>query len=233
MRSIYCEGKWSCLGASNLTSYNINIYGYKAAARATIYSRSVNIRASLGIQYGTVDSLGQDLMIVELSAYRAGTQGSIVCRDGSTCYISCATSGCRNLDYVCEDGATCTVYPTQCDGTRDVFNGADCPTITNTANADEYMAIKHEQNKDLYDAFDANIEKMLVNGEDDGDSEFGMALNRDGMVSAADYHVGMLQKSGEYNMIALIAMGGKVVVVMGMLCLWIKTEHDKIGYELI
>ena len=162
-----------------------------------------------------------------LSGDKAGDSATVICRSGKECNIIClAATGCSGLDYVCESGATaCNVEPSGCDGTVTKYEGIDCPSITNTANADEYMAKKYEVNKELYDAFEEHMERVQL--ADNDDDYFDEEL----FVGKEMIHIGDMEKEvidrNEMDLIIGLGMIGFIMIAVVYECYRYKYKKDE------
>ena len=232
--TIVCSGKLSCADSVNINGAQlVAVGGYFAAARSTIYSSWVYILAYKGLFLSTVDSMGRDTMIVEAYGHLSGDSASVICRSGSECSIKCVSTGCKNMDYICENGAICNIEPSECDGSRNMYKGTDCPIRTNNVAADEYMDKKYEMNRDIYDAFDEFIDNFVVNYDHDlDDGEY----DAQEMIFTND-DIGFFKENVKgYNTEAVVIM---VLFIMVGLCAsfmifsWCRDRNLKNEYQSI
>ena len=145
----------------------------------------MNIYGIKTLFLATIDSDGRENLTVNAYGHLSGDSGTVICRAGSECLLNCETSGCKNLEYVCEDGAVCNIDPVQCEDSRAAFRGIDCPTLTTTtaASTDEYMIKKRELNKDIYEAFDDYLDKIMeTKGEYDMEEDEELLFNAEEMI---------------------------------------------------
>ena len=234
---ITCYGKFSCARSDEINATDfITVEAYFGAARSTLYADEIRVYGHKGLFLSTVDSIGRDNLKIESYAHLGMDSASIICRDGSNCTLICATTGCKGAEYICENGAVCNIEPVECDGTRDAYQGIDCPTRTTIDDGDDYMEMKYELNGDIYKRFDEFMEECVVNYEDGDGLEEDDEYDINEMVFAGDVGMMSMERNVEkYSMVVfvIVVVGILIGFTVFIMCLWFRARDMKGEYESI
>ena len=111
---IGCHSMESCSDA-DITSYGpLTIFGYRGAYKASIGADIIYGRGYGALQCATIDSSDRLSMNIVSTGTYSGVNTDIICRSGSTCNLSCGSSGCYALNFYCLQGSICTVNLSGC-----------------------------------------------------------------------------------------------------------------------
>merc|ERR1719461_650266 len=129
---VSCGGLESCAG-STIKANRVDLYGSNSGSDSKIFAAEVNVYGAGAAKRALFDSLGQEKMKINFIAEMGGTGGTVTCRSGSECTLSCRNTGCKGLELQCENGANCLVTPSTCLNDHNAGNkmpdGIYCPSI--------------------------------------------------------------------------------------------------------
>ena len=202
--------------------------------RAFIKAPVVRVYGYYGMMGATVDSVSLTNLKVKMEGDLAGQGGSIFCRSGTQCTLTCESSGCKDLDYLCFNGATCKVTPKECGQPRapKQVEGINCPNM---------LISSSEEDRELYDLIeerkverlrDESYLKMMERFELDIDREEQELNLMDNDIEITEMK-GMNNGWNTYSFFSwnMQLFGGGILCIIGMVICYSGYSHFKLRHQ--
>ena len=236
---ITCAGRVSCANTVMDVYHNIYLEGQYSGRSSDLSASGIYGSGYYALPFTTIDSKDKDTN-VSLTGHLAGYRATFICRSGSVCSLECASTACRNMDYVCLNGATCDISPSEC-ANGGKYDGIECPNMLTSIPSYQkdysndkiyqYQEWEMEQDETLQDLLDNHadsdtIEEFLLSNLQKNDLEteidemelFGVIEN----VGASKY---------EYDIKILFGICSVLFIIGSLIYLGYKMKSNKSEYE--